>query len=1006
MDFNQVEENIREYWETNNIKKKLQESRQDAPKWEFLDGPPFVNGTPHMGHLLVSTIKDTMARYMSMKGYNISYMIGFDCHGLPLEQEAEKVVGKVSPQDDNDKIKIFNDTCRNIVSNCSDKWFQILERLGRQFNKDETYYTSSFDYMQTLWWAFGKLYEMGLIYKSKKVMPYSPLCETPLSNFEATSNYMERTDVSIYIKFPIKNSSESLLIFTTTPWSLFANQGVCVNPTLDYVLICDTEYSNKLWLEKSCFEKLFPNSEEYKIITTKKGEELVGIEYEPIFPLSCYDEYMTMRQSWTFKVYSDNYVDNSGTGIVHLAPLFGADDMRVLKNNNYTDNLLPEYLVDTMVRFKINYNINGKNIRGEFVIDLSTDIVIHLKKMNLIHKSEKIKHSYPHCWRTDGPLIYLATDAWFLNVQSIIPDMIENNTHINWSPEFVGKERFANWIKGSPDWCLSRNRVWGTPIPIWISDSGRMICIKSVKELEQYTGNMYTDLHLDSLNNVTFEVNKETYRRTFGTLDCWFESGMAGLSRHGYPECKEKSYPVDFIAESLDQTRGWFYVLNVLSTALCGTPAYKNVIVSGLILAEDGKKMSKRLMNYTDPTNLITLYGADILRLYLISSPASKAESFCFKDSDLIEIRRKLLPYYNAHLLLIDSSKFISASKNMDKTKCDIWIENKFIEFAKQVYKNMEKLEITQIPNLIYKFIDTLCNVYVRLSKDRLKEYCGSNIVLHDILRRTNILLAPFMPHLAEHFNQMLGANDSIHLETIDINYINTFELDQNVLDGFYSVNEVLESGRNMRLQIAQTNIYPINSAILYTDNNNISEYSDVICKELNIKSLLLQPPDKLPKLYRPNKMLLCKTYKKDASQYIEMIEKGSIDMIDPVYYSVEYNVETKQDFIGSTFNYIDMNGTKKQAILYISTILTQDNYTEAETNNIRKQINMKRKELGLKMYNIIQVIFEEDSFWANIQLKVLEQKIAAEIVFDILVEYDTILLLNGTKLKFHIKMK
>jgi isoleucyl-tRNA synthetase len=703
---------------------------------------------------------------MSQKGYQISYQIGFDCHGLPLEQEAEKTVGKVSPNDSIEKLIEFNDQCRHIISNCSEVWYETLGRLGRQFDKSQTYHTANFSYMKSLWWAFKKLWDQDLIYCSKKVMPYSPLCETPLSNFEAGSNYQDRTDMSVYVKFQLENSDEKLLIWTTTPWSLFDNQGICVNPELTYCLvqIDSKDSTDKIWICEDVIEK-FCVGELSSFLVIKKviGVELKGLKYEPIFPIDEWNNY---------QVYTDTYVQSStGTGLVHLAPMFGEDDMRVMKTNQkvsgFCDEHLPDFIIDSQVRFTKNWELGNSNIKGRFVMDTSTDIVIYLKNNKFALKSEKIKHSYPYCWRTDHPLVYLATDAWFMNVQKLIPDILENNKKINWYPSNVGTERFANWIKDAPDWCLSRNRVWGTPIPIWVSKSGQMICVGSVEELEKLCSGSqtFTDIHLDKIGNVIFELNGEKYYRTFGVLDCWFESGMAGLSRFGYPECTNKSYPVDFIAESLDQTRGWFYTLNVLSTALNNQPAFKNVIVSGLILAADGKKMSKRLGNYTNPNEIIKKFGVDVFRLYLIGSPASKAESFCFQDYDLTEITRKLLPYYNGHLLLNEcinwaSSTFgdiswISNQSIKSTNKLDLWIQNKFMETSQQIYTHMEKLELTHVPKLIFKFIDQLTNLYVKLSRERIKGQlaetdCKESIsTLWSILNKFNILLAPFVPHLA-----------------------------------------------------------------------------------------------------------------------------------------------------------------------------------------------------------------------------------------------------------------
>ena len=1001
MNFNNIENEIITYWKNINLQQQIIQMRINNPKWEFLDGPPFCNGTPHHGHLLVSSIKDCVARYMSQKGYNISYQIGFDCHGLPLEQEAEKKTGKISVNAPIEKLTEFNDECRNIISNCSEVWYETLGRLGRQFDKSQTYNTSDFNYMNSLWWAFNKLFEQKLIYCSKKVMPYSPLCETPLSNFEATSNYQERTDISVYIKFKIVNSDENLLIWTTTPWSLVANQGICINPELNYSLIL---FENvKYWVCSDNIKTLF--NENNMVLKTVIGSELVGLSYESLNFNNKFNNY---------KVYGDSYVQSSsGTGLVHLAPLFGSDDMRVMKLNGYMDKDLPN-IVDNQVKFNIDLIINDINIKDKFVMDTSTDFVIHLKKINIAFKSEKIKHNYPYCWRTDYPLVYLATDAWFLNVQNIIPELIENNKKIVWYPEYVGTERFANWIKDSPDWCLSRNRIWGTPIPIWINEDGLTKCISSVQELEELTNQKFNDIHLDKLNNITFTIDNKLYKRTFGILDCWFESGMAGLSRFGFPECINKSYPVDFIAESIDQTRGWFYTLNVLSTALNHTPAFKKVIVSGLILASDGKKMSKRLCNYTPVNELIEKYGADVLRLYLIGSPAAKAESFCFKDIDLIEITRKLLPYYNAHLFFNDNFIRTESTHKLDK-----WIKNKFIETAKHIYTHMEKLELSSVPNHIYKFIEIFCNIYIKLSRDRFKKINDEALTtLLFILNNFNKLLAPFIPHLSEYFNKLLNKEsihlkllnkESIHLELIDIDYIFNYKLDEQIINGFYSVNELLECIRNQRQIINKPIFMPINLLEIYTNSISISEYSDIICNELNIKKLNIYSTTLLKKTYKANRGILGKTYKKDMMKYILLIESGDIlwDGCSSDFYTFEYNIDNKENMIGTKFNYINHNGHTEENIIYINTILTDENIKEASLNNLRRLINEERKKLNLKYLDKIEIIFENNEFWLNMNNELLLNfinRLNVDVKFNNTIDnFKIIELYNGSQIKYKL---
>ncbi len=1005
MDFNKIEQSVISFWEEYHLHDKIKDQNKDLPKWEFLDGPPFVNGTPHHGHLLVSSIKDTMARYMSQKGYQISYQIGFDCHGLPLEQEAEKKVGKVSPNDSVEKLTVFNDECRSIISNCSEIWYNTLGRLGRQFDKSETYYTADFKFMESLWWAFNKLWSDGLIYRSKKVMPYSPKCETPLSNFEASSNYQDRTDISVYVKFKLVDSDEKLLIWTTTPWSLFANQGICVNPDLEYSLVelSTKDCKDKLWISKDLVEKFCVGEfSDYTVVKTITGKELANLSYEPIFKLDNYSNY---------KVYADNYVQNTtGTGLVHLAPLFGDDDMRVMKAHGYTDDLLPESIVDSQVKFTIDFDVNGTNIKNKFVIDTSTDIVIWLKNNKHALKSEKIKHQYPHCWRTDYPLIYLATDAWFMNVKKIIPELVENNKKIQWYPEYVGTERFANWIKDSPDWCLSRNRVWGTPIPIWVSETGKTICINSVAQLEELTGTKINDLHLDKITDLTFDFDGQTYKRTFGVLDCWFESGMAGLARYGFPECTNKSYPVDFIAESLDQTRGWFYTLNVLSTALNHQPAFKKVIVSGLILAADGKKMSKRLGNYTSPNELINKHGVDVFRLYMIGSPAAKAESFCFKDGDLVDISRRLLPYFNAHTLLSES--LTSAEMNLgdldwvgsveSTNKLDMWIKNQFNDFSNKIYSHMEKLELTACPNLIYKFIDELCNSYIKLSRERLKGLQSSNCCMESIstlmwvLEKFNLLLVPFMPHLSEHLNMSLHlmtktdkSYQSIHLIKSD-HSTNSF-VDSSITKGFYSVNELLETVRNLRQQINKPIYYPLDTMEIYTNSLKLDEFATVICKELNVKNLTVKSTNELTKTYRANRGILGKIYKKDANKFAQLIESGNIDWdgCDPSYYSFDFNVESKPNYVGTKFNYMSWDNMLTQSVVYLSTESSESNDMEAEVNNIRRQVNNIRKDMGLKMFNKVNVIFENNIFWTKLKdeypqlMDGLLKRLIADIYFE-----------------------
>lgn len=980
MDFSKLEEAVRAEWQKNGIQETIKTSRSASSKeFKFLDGPPFCNGQVHAGHVLVSTIKDTMARYKGQQGYKISYQLGFDSHGLPIESEAEKTVGKVGPTDSLEKITVFNNRCREIIANCSESWFSTLGQLGRQFDRDQTYYTCSFDYMRHLWRAFKQLYDDDLIYMSKKVMPYSGPCETPLSNFEASSNYKDRTDISVYVAFKlkdIKNRDQYIVIWTTTPWSLLANQGICVNPDLIYTLVQPEDTNKQYWISQNSINKLFDPTK-CKIIAITPGRTLANLEYEPIYNNS----------NVPYKVYADLYVkDETGTGAVHLAPLFGEDDYRVMK---LPAEQIPEHIVDSQVRFTVDELVNETNIKGRFVIDTALDITIGLKKTGQVLKSEKVTHSYPHCWRTDVPLVYMACDAWFINVQRIIPELLENNSKINWYPKYVGTERFANWIRSAPDWCISRNRVWGTPIPIWTAPSGKTKCIGSVEELEGLTGQKITDLHLDHIYNLEFDYEGERYKRTFGVLDCWFESGMAPTARHYYTEGVQDT-DVEFISESLDQTRGWFYTLNVLSTALYHKPAYNNVIVSGLILAEDGKKMSKRLKNYTDPLDVMNKYGSDVMRMYLLGSPSTKAESFCFKDKDLQDISRKLNTYANAISLYKDSlvmygETLEALEKPHSKNNLDIWIYNIFHNLRNTIYKHLEALELMPIPSLIYKYIDQLCNTYIKLSRDRLKSQMTREDSLESlqtlgyVLKHTNILLVPFMPHLSEHFQRELShisTAPSIHLEYIDIN--DKVTVDSTIVDSVYSLGEVFETVRNLRVKLNTPILYPLDNIVIYTDNFGLLAYEEVIKKELNIKGLTVKPLDSLQKKYLPNKGALGKLFKARAAEMAKYIEDGQLLQpgLTKECYNIEYVLEELEGMNSAKFDYY-VDDRRYEGVIYLSNSVTDSNKIEAEVNNIRRQVNLLRKELGFKLYDKVAIEFLGNKFLDDLDMELFNSLVA-----------------------------
>ncbi|MBI5273975.1 MAG: isoleucine--tRNA ligase, partial [Chlamydiales bacterium] len=637
--YSEREKRIQKFWEENRIFKKSIENRNDAPLFSFYDGPPFATGLPHYGHILAGTIKDVVPRYMTMKGFKVPRRFGWDCHGLPVENEIEKSK-ELSGSHSIEKFGIanFNEECRSIVLRYTEEWKYTVHRMGRWVDFDHTYKTMDTSFMESVWWVFASLWKKDLIYEGFKVMPFSAQLGTPLSNFEANLNYKEVPDPSLTVKFPLKGEENTyLLVWTTTPWTLVSNLAAVANPKMTYVKILDKESKKKFILAGSRVKHYFKDREKIEVISTFHGLDLKDKEYFPPFEYFIHD-----ASPNAFKVLVDEFVgEDDGTGIVHAAPAFGELDFFVCKREEI-DIVCP---VDQNGRFTKEI----PEYEGMFVKDADKDIIKRLKAKNLVFHHGQIVHRYPFCWRSDQPLIYKAVNTWFVAVEKIKDHLLKANDQINWVPDHIKYGRFGKWLENARDWAISRNRYWGTPIPIWRNDEGVLIVISSKQELEQRAGKKINDLHRHFIDDITFEENGKIYKRIPEVFDCWFESGSMPYAQNHFPfENKEEtlqSFPADFIAEGLDQTRGWFYTLNVLSVALFDQPAFKNVIVNGIVLAEDGNKMSKRLKNYPDPLDVVEKYGADSVRLYLLHSPVVEADDFRFSEKGVeLVLRQFLIP--------------------------------------------------------------------------------------------------------------------------------------------------------------------------------------------------------------------------------------------------------------------------------------------------------------------------------------------------------------------------
>ncbi|KAJ2615173.1 isoleucine--tRNA ligase [Coemansia sp. RSA 1365] len=849
---------------------KLSEGRKP---FSFYDGPPFCTGLPHYGHLLLGTIKDIVTRFAHNTGHYVERRAGWDTHGLPVEHEIDKKLG-INGKEDVLAMGIdkYNDECRSIVMRYAGEWRETFERLGRWIDFDNDYKTLNTPFMESEWWAFKQLFDKGLVYKGMRVMPYSTALYTTLSNFEASLNYKDVSDPAVVVAFPLKSDpTVSLLAWTTTPWTLPSNCALCVNPDFEYVKIKDGETGDIYVLLESCLGVLYKNVKKakFEILAKIKAQELVGLEYQPVF-----DFYVPELKDTAWRVVADKYVtDSDGTGIVHNAPAFGEDDYRVCVDSKIisADGFVPNPVKD-----------NGKfdetvgPFSGLYVKDADKDIMKSIKASGRLVRQATVVHSYPFCWRSDTPLLYRAVPSWFVRVTHATERLLANNEQTHWVPAFVKDKRFANWLASARDWNVSRDRFWGTPIPLWASDDfEELVCIGSVAELEQLTGATgITDLHRDKIDHLTIpsRQGKGVLRRIEGVFDCWFESGSMPYAQKHYPfenkEVFEQTFPADFISEGIDQTRGWFYTLLVLSTLLFDKPAWKNLIASGLVLAGDGKKMSKRLKNYPDPVGILDDYGADPLRLYLINSPVVRAETLKFKEEGVKEIvSRVLLPWFNAFrffgtqvaVLKKDAGiNFVFDSASRSDNIMDRWMLASVQSLIQFVREEMTAYRLyTVVPRLL-GMIDQLTNWYVRFNRRRLKGESGTADATHalntlyEVLLTMCRLMAPFTPFITESMYQSLKTylpldffeGDARSLHFVSFPDVREEYFDPEIERAMSRMQAVIELGRvarernNVSLKTPLAELVVVHPNPEYLDD--VRGLSSYVTEELNLRSLVL----------------------------------------------------------------------------------------------------------------------------------------------------------------------
>lgn len=874
--FAHEEEEILKLWDRLDIFKRSIAQRKDggATPYTFYDGPPFATGLPHYGHLVTSAIKDMVARYWTMRGHYVERRFGWDTHGLPIEMETEKALGLSGPQSIRAYgVGKFNEACRSGVLRYANEWRRVIGRLGRFVDFDNDYKTMDQNFMESVWWAFSQLWEKGLVYQGFRVMPYSVRLSTPLSNFEANLNYQEVQDPAVTVKAKLTDEENThLLIWTTTPWTLPSNLAIAVGSDIDYVRVKREDDGDIYVVAKDLVAQVFKDS--YQIIDEFKGSDLVGRRYHVIYQSTDYARILGDQTKKCFRVIaSDHVTTKDGTGLVHMAPSFGVDDFDVCAREGMPvfDPLDEEGKFTDLV----------KGLAGILFKDAEKIILKELKDDHKLFDRSTIMHSYPFCWRSNTPLIYKAVPVWNVRVTALKERMIAHNEKIHWVPEAVGHKRFANWLKDAADWSISRNRFWGTPIPVWqCALCGERMCISSVNELETKTGHKISDLHSHFIDQLRIDCAKceGTASRIPEVFDCWFESGSMPVAQIHYPfenkEEFERSFPADFIAEGLDQTRGWFYTLLVLSTALFDKPPFKNVVVNGMVLASDGSKMSKSKKNYPDPEDVINQYGSDAVRCYLVGSPVVRGEPLQFNEQGIKEVVRSvMLPLWNSWSFFVQYANIddfdpkrdlLRAPSLRDRSELDRWIISKLQSLIASINAEMNGYYLYKTIPPMLSFIEDLTNWYIRRSRRRfwknaqtheeLMDKLSAYATLYEALTTFAKVLAPMLPFVSEALYQNLVMNvgmarqeeDSVHLSDFPI--ADQMKIDEELERHTDLVRTVVAMGRALREKHRLKTRQPLKSITVVTHDPDaahaLATHDELITSELNVRILKILPEE------------------------------------------------------------------------------------------------------------------------------------------------------------------
>ncbi|AYD39141.1 isoleucine--tRNA ligase [Clostridium fermenticellae] len=972
--FVDMEKNVLKFWNDKQIVKKSFNLNKGGKYFTFYDGPPTANGKPHVGHILTRVIKDLIPRYKVMKGYQVLRKAGWDTHGLPVELEVEKALGiSGKPQIEKYGVEKFIKKCKESVFTYVSEWKEMSERTGFWVDMENPYVTYHNDYIESVWWALKQIWDKGLLYKGDKIVPYCPRCGTALSSHEVSQGYKEVKEVSVYVKFKLKDQDKYMLAWTTTPWTLPSNVALAVNKAYDYVEVVNN--GEHLILAEALLSKL---EGEYEVVRKFKGEELVGLEYEQMFNFA-----QPEKDKKAFCVVHADYVTlTDGTGIVHTAPAFGEDD----SNTGKKYNLAFINLVDTQGRF-VDAVTDWK---GMFVKDADPKIVKYLEEKGILYKAEKFKHSYPFCWRCDTPLLYYPRDTWFIRMSALRDKLVKNTNNTNWYPDNIRTGRFGNFVENVIDWGLSRERYWGTPLPIWQCECGHKECIGSIKELKEKGINVPENIELhkpyiDSVKLRCPHCGKEM-TRTSEVIDCWFDSGSMPFAQHHYPfenkEVFEKNFPAQFISEAVDQTRGWFYTLMAVSTVLFDKSPFENCVVLGHVLDKYGLKMSKHKGNVLDPMIVLENEGADASRWYFYTASAPWLPSRFYEEA-VQESQRKFLGtlwnVYSFYVLYAEIDKFnpLDYDNFVSQNVMDKWIISRLNSLIKETEDHLDNYRITQAAINIGDFVDELSNWYVRRNRSRYwsesltDDKIGAYVTLYKVLVTLAKISAPFVPFMTEELYQSLvvaldkDAPESVHL-------CKWPEYDERVVDKQLETDmeeayRIVKLGRSARNSANIKNRQPL-SEMLVSVKNLPEYYGDIIKDELNIKKVVFNAD--LSKYVnfdiKPNLPVLGKKYGKlipairkqiSSMNQMELAQKIRNSEMVLIYVNdieIELNennlLVTMQGLEGFAFAGEDNVG------VVLDTNITQDLREEGDLREILSKIQNMRKESGFEVADKIKL--------------------------------------------------